>query len=181
MTDSPNRLFFGLAIPDSTREKISVALSSFDKNSITLRPEAGWHLTLLFLGECPDVKGYLSRMTKPIPQAYVPTVVVTHLGKGLVGHHLWAYAQTPPSLEAVREELFMRLKKMRFAAPGLKEKKPFVPHIHVADLAANHKTEMLPDKPIKSTFAVKEICLFQANKADKEHPYTIVATIPLAR
>lgn len=172
-----NRLFIAIAIPPRAREILKTSLVQFQDAMKRPISENNWHMTLLFLGQCPNIKGYLARLTKPIPQPFVPTVTITHIGRGAVKRQLWAYASVTPNFEQVRTELVNRLKTMRFQAPGLKEKRLFVPHIRLADLEGG---KILADKAAAVNFAVREVVIYRSHPSKHEVTYEAIGTVPLA-
>lgn len=172
------RLFLAVPIPERARSVIRRAMTYYEDSIERFIPEERWHMTLLFLGESPDPTGYLPRITKPLTQAYVPTLTLTHVGRGVTGRQLWVYAAATPLVEKIRSDIADRFKQMRFAAPGLKEDRPFVPHIHVADLATQSR-QSLADESATITFNIPAIHIYRSEQGEKGVQYTSLRTIPL--
>ena len=126
------RLFLGLSIPATTHQLFHQALGAFPQYIEKVLPESRWHMTLAYLGDVENPQQYLSRLLKPLPQAYVPTVTVTYVGRGLHRMQLWGYINPSTSLLNVRTQVIDRLKTMRFPLPKTKDE--YLPHIHLANL-----------------------------------------------
>lgn len=176
-----HRLFFGIEIPQPVKQAIETSLRAFPQALHQMVSPDRWHITLFFLGECPDIRGYTSRLKKPIPQAFLPTVHVTHLGRGLAPNQVWAYVAPSPILDEIRAGLLERLKKMRLPSPLLRASQSFVPHIHVADLPADKNSSLASDSLIKAVFPLKEITLFESKKTEAGLMYMKELGIPLTR
>ena len=176
-----HRLFFGIEIPLPVQQAIETSLRTFPPPLHQRVPADRWHMTIFFLGECPNIRGYVSRLKKPIAQAYLPTVQITHLGRGLAPSQVWAYVEPSPVLDAIRADILERLKKMRFPSTLLRQSQSFVPHIHVADLPAEKDSSLVSDSLIQAVFALKEVVLFESKKTEVGLTYTKELIIPLTR
>src|SRR3989344_2301798 len=167
-----HRLFFGIEIPLPAKQAIETCLRTFPQPLHRRIPAEQWHITIFFLGECPDIRGYASRMRAPIPQAYLPTVQITHLGLGLRPNQVWAYVSPSPLLDAIRAGILARLKKMRFPSTRLRQSQSFVPHIHVADVPPGKNPSLAPDSLVQTVFPLKEVVLFESKKTETGLAYT---------
>lgn len=178
--DTHARLFIGLPVPASAQEVIEGALENYRQYLEGTVPKQNWHLTLLFLGEVLNHKQYVSRLTKPLPQAFVPAVSLTHLGRGLKRDQLWAYATATGTLQTVRQTLIARAKAMRMPLPPRTEKDEFTPHITIARLLNVSRQLGLPDSVAATTFTAKEAYLYQSHADSRGVRYTVEGTIPLS-
>ncbi|MBI3255734.1 MAG: hypothetical protein HYZ63_02075 [Candidatus Andersenbacteria bacterium] len=173
------RLFIGFSIPERVRNICREALvqyKPFIKRNI---PEDRWHMTLLFLGDCLDTQAYAAVLAQPLPQAYVPTITLTHIGKGLAGNQLWVSALPTVALEEMGQMVRTRIGEAGLRAPSLLQSRDFMPHIHVADLQPALKS-LLVDKPLQVTFVPRELHLFRSETApEHKRIYTSQARIPL--
>lgn len=172
------RLFVGIAIPDKQRQVIRGALGAYQKQIASVIPEERWHMTLLWLGDCGDPTTILPAIGKPMPQQFLPTVTLTHVGRGLVERQLWAYGLSTPWLNALRADVAKRLGETGLTAPGLREAKPPVPHIHIAGLKPTAPAS-LPDELANATFTVPALHLYQAQTIKKKTHYTSLTSIAL--
>ena len=176
--DTTARLFIGLAIPDKAKQAIYTALRHYSDYTERKVPEENWHMTLVFLGDIENHKQYISRLSKPIPQAFMPAISLTHLGRGLQRKQLWTYANPTPAVVGLKKSVEDRLKKLRM--PYKKEaERDFVPHIRVADMYDITSGIGIPDGVINETFTPKEAYLYQSQETPLGVRYTIEATIPL--
>lgn len=124
-------------------------------------PENQLHLTLLFLGEVANPQQYMSRLMKVMPQTFVPTVTLTHVGRGLERNRLWAYAHPSTILLNVREQLIARLRTMRFPFPKNIHRN-FVPHITLAKLYPMAGGIGLADTACPLTYTVETVDLWRS-------------------
>lgn len=172
------RLFLGVSIPPATQAVFEETLAAFPQYVEKMIPPAHWHLTLAFLGEVENPQQYLSRLLKPLPQTYVPTVSVMHVGRGLHRMQLWAYAHPSTSLLNVREQLLDRLRTMRFPLP--KDINDFVPHVHLATLYPMARGIGIADYPCATRFVINEINLYESLQlGESRQVYKVRASIPL--
>lgn len=174
----PFRLFIGIEIPDKPRKVIRGALGAYQKQIENMIPEERWHMTLLWLGECAEPTDYLAAMGKPMPQQFLPTVTLTHVGRGLASHQVWAYSLSTPLLTALRTDLRARLQGVGLTMPGLAEKKPFVPHISIANFKPSAPAS-LPDELANVTFAVPAVHLYHSQLRKRQRQYTILTSMAL--
>ena len=173
------RLFIGLRIPDEAALRVRLSSRRFREYIQERLPRHRWHITLFFLGEIEDVEQYREVLLAPIGSSFVPTVRLTHLGKGLVPRQLWAYVEPNPQLLQIHRTIKRRLMAHSISMTGGEQGKHFVPHIHVADLKEETPMLQLPDWPLLTTFLAGEAYLFKSEGRDDERKYTPVGTLPL--
>lgn len=186
--DLTARLFIGLPVPDVARSVIRRSMNSL-RDAIDQRTEeADWHITLLFLGEVDNFTQYLSALLQPLPRMFVPTVSLTHLGRGLQRQQLWAYIHKTAALDALRADL-----EKNVVSAGMKgwkqyQKSQFVPHVRVAALKREIKgNPSLPDVLSANLFTARQAHLYRspnwsqasADKRDGSSRYETLGTIPL--
>lgn len=175
--DTVVRLFLGLPVPESVKSKIrQTAENHFGKYFAQLIPEERWHVTLFFFGNVHNHAQYIGRLSQALPQAFVPTVSVTHLGRGARREQLWAFIQPTPGLLALREALDIRLRKIHFPRPV--GNRTFRPHISLAQFYPVVQGMGMADVPCQTAYAVKEAYLYQSTVPHEGPRYSIIATIP---
>ena len=176
--DTTARLFLGLPVPEPVRAKLSeAARAHFSSYFNEFRPEGNWHLTLFFFGEVRNHAQYLGRLKQDLPQTFVPTISITHLGRGGDRGQLWAYVTPTPALLSLREELNERLRKIRFPRPI--DSKKFIPHITLANFYPTVSGLGVADTRLQASYAVNEAYLYQSILNQGKARYDTVATIPL--
>lgn len=171
------RLFLGLSVPVATHHLFHNALAAFPQYIEKTQPETAWHATLAYLGDVENPQQYLSRLLKPLPQAYVPTVAVTHIGRGLHRMQMWGYINPSTILLNVQRQLVDRLKTMRFPLP--KTSDDYIPHIHLANLYPMARGIGIADSPCAARFAFRQIHLYESIDMTTDVAYKIRASIPL--
>lgn len=171
------RLFLGVSIPAPARKIIAATFPQVEHYIEKTIPEERWHLTLLFLGDVENPQQYLSRLLKPNPQAFVPTVSVMHVGRGLQRLQLWAHCHPSTSLLNLQTQFADRLRTMRFQFP--KNKDEYKPHIHLANLYPMARGIGIADVACSTRFAVTQVHLYESLPLGNSSTYTIRASIPL--
>jgi 2'-5' RNA ligase len=114
-----------------------------------------------------------------LPQTFVPTVQLTHVGRGLQRSQLWAYADNSALLNNIRSQLLPRLAALRFPIPEKTKNDNFVPHIHVANLFNMAGGIGLADYPIPASFMIREIQIIRSEKSSGGTVHHVAGTIPL--
>lgn len=137
-------------------------------------------MTLVFLGECSEFALYEKFLTQPLAQPYLPTITLTHIGRGVARGQLWAYSLPTPALQRLQQEMRQRVQASGLTAPGLLLEQDFVPHIHVGDIL-EQAPALIVDRPLQATFVPKEIHIFRSEVVDKKRIYTSQARIELVR
>lgn len=179
VTPTRARVFLGLDIPDFVKQSLYEGMKAYDRYIERTIPDERWHITLLFLGETANPKQYYSRLSKPLPQAYVPMVHVAYLGRGFHRGQLWAYINPTPLLMNIRNDLVVRLKKLRFPIPHKSLLGEYAPHIAIAKLYSMSRGVGMPDEPISMTFAARDAYLYQSHFGKGTVRYTKEVRIPL--
>lgn len=173
------RLFLGLPVPASAREKIkAIAGPPYKQYFENFVPDENWHLTLFFFGEVKNPSQYFGYLKLPLPQAFTPTVSLTHIGRGKQRDQLWAFAQPTTSLLALRQALGARLQKVHF--PRAVNRNIFVPHIRLANFFPIVSGMGLADTAAGVAYAVQEAYLYKSEPTPQGSKYTILAAIKLA-
>ncbi|MEX0650205.1 MAG: 2'-5' RNA ligase family protein [Candidatus Andersenbacteria bacterium] len=173
------RLFLGLSVPEKAKTAIRHAAKHYKEYINQPVAEESWHITLLFLGNVENHKQYVNRLIKPLSLSFVPTVSLTHVGRGFQRDQLWAYAAATPALSGLIAELEKRIKAMRMQYEGGDDHGEYTPHIRVATLLDVTRGIGLPDGAARSTFAPSEIYLYRSHQTEAGVHYTVEATIPL--
>lgn len=173
------RLFIGLLVPEHVRPVLEAGLKQYPQYIERIIPPENWHLTLVFLGTVDHYAIQLKRLTKPLWQSFVPTVSITHLGRGKVRQHIWAYVNPSMVLQSLRDDIVRRTRTMGLL-PEQEKHRLFIPHIHVANLYEMAGGIGLPDYPASTTFAVREASIFKSDPTPEGRRYSIVGTIPLS-
>lgn len=175
------RLFIAIPIPDHVAGALEQALSHYPQYIERVTPVSDWHLTLLFLGEVKNYSWYRRRLTKNLPQLYLPVITVTHVGRGLHRGQLWAYAHETNVLKNVRAQIGRRVSKLRMpmvqAAKQQKEK--FVPHVRLATLCPASGGVGLADYPVGVTFTARQAAIWRSELFPDGARYTSQGTISL--
>lgn len=172
------RLFLGLGVPEGVRQRLAAAAQThFQKYFAKLAPEENWHMTLFFFGNVRNHAQYLGRLQLPLPQAFVPTVSITHIGRGMKRDQLWAYVTPTAGFMALREALDERLRKIHFPRPVAMGK--YVPHIRLANFYPVVRSMGIADTPVPAAYSVQEAYLYKSELTPERARYDIEATIPL--
>lgn len=179
MPTTRTRLFLSVSIPPLVNKALEEAMRPYQpyiENEVT---PVRRHLTLVFLGEVENPKQYYSRLLKDMPQTFVPTINLTHVGRGLHRMQLWAFGHPTNSLLNLREQVLMRLKKMRCPLPEDQADREFVPHIHIANLYAMSRSVGLADQPLSTQFTVPTIELYKSTRSPDGLTYHLEGAIGL--
>ncbi len=180
ITADTERLFIGLPIPERVGELLSSTFALYPQYIETQVPRANWHLTLAKLGDVENPKQYYSRLLKPLPQSFVPTVQLTHVGRGRPTRQLlWAFAEPTSVLLGLREQIVKRLKKMRFQFPPGELKQEYIPHITLAHLFPQVGHVGIADAPTVTSFSVEAINVYRSRNLNQRSTYDIIDSISL--
>lgn len=172
------RLFLGIPIPAPAEQAITAAIRKYPPTIERVIPSANWHITLVFLGEVKQHEQYMDALLQPLPQAFLPTATVTHVGQGKKPSQLWAYIHVTHALHEVRNILLQRLEEAKFPLPDQSKNPQFTPHITVARLAEVNRFGV-PDQPVHTTFVPQEICLYRSFLKKEGAKYTVEGTLSL--
>lgn len=141
-------LFIAVVVPEHVAAVLQTVVNSFAPQVRALVPRRKWHITLVWLGEQEHVAQWLPMLTQPLSQAFLPTVSLRYIGRGVHPQQLWVYVEATPVLINLRQELITRLHRAGVNTPQLT--RPWVPHVHVADLAADQNA-VLADRLLPLT------------------------------
>lgn len=176
--DTTASVFLGLPVPAAAREKLKVmAGSPYQQYFEKFVPDENWHLTLFFFGEVKNPEQYLGYLKRPLPQAFTPTIAITHIGRGKQRDQLWAFAQPTTSLLTLRQALGMRLQKVHF--PRAVERNQFMPHIRLANFFPIVSGLGLADTTAPVAYAVQEAYLYKSEPTPTGSKYVPLAAIKL--
>jgi 2'-5' RNA ligase len=174
------RLFVAVPIPAEVRTRLRSVLDHYQDHLQSAIPEERWHLTFLFLGTVPNVSEVLADLTPDLPQLFVPTVMLTHLGVGKAPFQLWAYAQPSTALANVRLALCRRANRGDPARALTELKRSFVPHVRLASLKRSQEQTMLAASPLTVTFAVRQLHIYRSELDGGAPRYETVGITKLA-
>lgn len=179
LLDTPDRtarMFIGLPVPEQARTSLTeVARGRYGEYFEHLVPEENWHMTLFWFGNVRNPSQYMGRLEQPMARAFVPTVTLTHIGRGENRDQLWAYGLPTKGLVDLRAAIKMRLNKIRFPQPV--DKKQFAPHIRLANMYPTIRSLGMADTPVRETYAIREAYLYSSEIRHGGSKYTIEATI----
>lgn len=168
------RLFIAIPVPDHVTQELEQAMQYYPQYIEKLIPKSRWHLTLFFLGEVKNYPWYLGRLTKNLPQQFLPAVTITHVGRGLHRGQLWAYAHRANVLDNVRTQISQRVSKLRIPMlQGAKRKRErFIPHINLAKLHPASRGVGMADFPVVTTFTARQAVIYRSDLGPKGPNYT---------
>lgn len=178
MPPEAHRLFIALPVAPKAIDTISGSMRNFKDYTERPIPLDAWHVTLLFLGDVENPQQYYSRLTKPLSQSFVPTVSVTHIGRGVARDQLWAYITPTPALLSLKQAITERVKSLRMQYAG-KDHPEFIPHINVASLYPVTAKIGIPDGAAVTTYTVDTAHIYRSQQREGGVQYTIEASIPL--
>lgn len=174
--DTVARLFLGLSVPTTLSQKLKEgAKQHFGQYFGEFLPEENWHITLFFFGDVKNPEQYLGRLKQPLPQAFVPTISITHIGRGAERHQLWAYVNPTPALLVLRDNIHERLRKIHF--PHAIGNPKFVPHIHLANFYPTVSGLGVADVALPAVYSTQEAHLYQSTRTKTGSHYDVISTI----
>lgn len=175
------RMFLGLPIPERVAQLLAETFEQYPQYIEQQVAAQKWHIVLAWLGAVENPGQYYSRLSKPMPQSFVPTVQLTHVGRGKPQRQeLWAFAEPTPVLIGIRNQVLARLKKMRFQFPTGEPRKDYTPHVTLAHLFPQVGHVGIADTPVVTSFSVSEVHLYSSQSRGEETTYSIEQTISLA-
>lgn len=163
-------VFIAVMLPEHVVPSLQTALTSFA--GVQPVPRERWHMTLLWLGRVvqTDQSDWLTALTQPVAETFLPTISLRYAGLARAGRQLWIYAQVTPVLVKLRQELINRLQRAGVTVPQLD--RPWVPHIHLADF--------LPPAPAATADRLLPPTTFVPTAAEVLRDYVIEGSIPFA-
>lgn len=144
-------MFLALPIPAHVQTVLQTALATYSDLLAHRQPPEQWHLTLVWLGNVTNYQPSVETLVTPLPQTFIPTVTITHLGKGKKADQLWAFALPSNGLITLREQVLQRLRTTSFPLPK-ESRDPFTPHITLGSFKPEFTRRSVADHPISATF-----------------------------
>lgn len=179
-TTVAERLFIAVPLPEHLTSIISDTFRHFPQHIEQAIPSAKWHVTIAWLGEPENPKQYYSRINKPLPQSFVPTVRFTHVGRGRPDRgQLWVYAEPSAVLAGIRQQVLARLKKMRFPLPAETSRTEFTPHVTVAKLFSQIGHIGIADQALVTSFSFDHLLLYRSRPEPGGSRYVVESVISL--
>jgi RNA 2',3'-cyclic 3'-phosphodiesterase len=140
------RLFVGLDIPESIRERIASFVDDLSRVAPDIRfidPD-NFHITLKFLGETTKVDDVKQVLT----QVHAPSFDVTFNGTGFFPNErqpriFWAGIEAPPELQCLASSIDTALSPLGFET----EYGPYRPHLTLARSGSGRPRPSAKDKP----------------------------------
>jgi len=177
------RAFLAVPLPDDIRSALSVQQFLLPLPDST-DPEQ-FHLTLVFLGDCPD--DVLEAAHDGFATLRSPGLTLTLQGFGLFGgmrpHTAWAGVQPSPALTHLQARAHRRAIEAGCALP----RRRFVPHVTLGRFApppapeAQRLERAIALTPFSSRpFAVTDLHLIESTLSPKGARYDLLARYPLA-
>lgn len=140
-------LFIAMPIPNHVATILETTVASFAAHLDQRVPREKWHITLCWLGD-QAIKSGMADLSKPLSQAFLPTISLRYAGRGKQAQQLWVYAQATPALINLRQELLTRLQHTGVSVPDAY--RPWVPHIRLGDFLVETATS-LADRLLPAT------------------------------
>src|SRR5688572_26178190 len=127
-------LFLAFTVPPAIADALEPLYQHYGTVMEKRQPREKLHLTLAWLGEIAADENSLKKIRVPLPQSFVPTVRLTHVGRGRARDQLWAFAEAAGPIMAIREQMLARLKNLNWDMPKQGLHKAFTPHIKIGTL-----------------------------------------------
>lgn len=175
-TKLSTRIFIGASIPSQVAQYLKNNLEGYTKFTKKMIPEENWHITFLFIGPVEDEQKLTKTVDKTMSQAFLPTISLTHIGRGLQKQQLWAYAKPTSLLTNIRKELTASVNTLTNISSRHND---FVPHIKLANLRPSPYDKLLADKPLSAVWQIKELCVYRSELSAVGANYTIIEKIKL--
>lgn len=174
------RLFLAIPVPSKPEAVLAKGVQEYAPYLERKIPPANWHITVAWLGNVQNYTQYIGKICEAIPQPFLPVATVTHMGKGIKPHLLWAYVSKTNILNNVRGTLVARLKEMDFPLPKDIDRE-FVPHITLAHFTEEAIHMPTADHPVPTSWSVKEAVLYQSIFAETGIQYKHLHSIPFTK
>jgi len=173
------RLFIAAEIPGEIKEQLSIRIRQYATYiSRAITPE-NWHMTFLFIGMVDGLPNPPEALVQELPQAFFPTITLTHIGRGQAPGQLWAYAKPTAWLKTIRQQLQERVVTTLPDWRSKKQPENFIPHIKLADLRERSVSKFVADSPCLVTWPVKQLFLYNSKVYWGERKYDAVGKIVL--
>jgi 2'-5' RNA ligase len=172
-------LFLAFAVPSTIADALEPLYQHYGTVMEKRQPREKLHLTLVWLGEMAADENFLKKIRVPLPQSFVPTVRLTHVGRGRARDQLWAFAEAAGPIMAIREQMLARLKDIGWDMPKQGLHKSFTPHIKVGTLYDQMSHIGVADHPFITSYAVQELILYKGSPGAHQAAYTPLASISL--
>ncbi len=174
-------LFLAFTVPDSVAQALQPIYAHYVSVLKERTPRDNLHVTLVWLGPAEVPASLIEELLKPLPQSFVPTVRITHVGRGRARREqLWAAVEATGPISAIRQQLQERLKKIGWQLPASSRKGSFSPHITVGKLYDQVSHIGVADHPLITSYTVSEVILYQSDPVPgKPSSYTRVGQISL--
>ena len=171
----------GAPVPERVASILQASMDVYPQYIEQRLPAAQWYISLAYLGEVENPAQYYSRLRKPLVQAFLPTVQLTHVGRGRpLRQELWAFAEATPVLLGIRAQLVARLKKMRFKFPTDKLRQEYIPHITIGHLFSQVGHLGIADVAAVTSFGLHAVHVYSRRTAQSGTTITIEETIALS-
>ena len=173
-------IFVAAAIPKDVATVLAATFQQYPQHiKLKVRQEK-WHVTFAWLGQQQNYQAFLAALLKPMRQTYLPTLHITHVGRGVVRHQLWAYANPSVVVVNLHERLQQRLSQLKISLPETKQQRPeFVQHVHLANLYNMSRGIGIADYAVNLSFAIKELQIYVSRPADHSTSYHELGSIKL--
>lgn len=167
MNSATSRLFIGLPVAARLHSALTEICQRYGTRIKTTVPAVNWHITLVWLGEVTSWADYRERLLTPqllapLSQPFVPTVSITHVGRGHQPAQLWAYIGLSSPLLTLRANLLKRLQTLDFPLPEREVSRIFVPHIRLAQLDTTSGQVVIPDNFVSLRFSPAQVNLYRS-------------------
>jgi len=161
-TDKKVRLFIGLPIPEDVVRELHDKLRGYRSYIKKTVPMENWHITVMFMGEVGWQEDKLALLGEKMPQAFIPTVTLTHIGKGTKEDQLWVYVRSTKVLSELREQIKNRINQAKLLGGELGDCRLFTPHVTLATLRADRNTRLVADEPVSAMWRADKLYIYRS-------------------
>jgi 2'-5' RNA ligase len=173
------RLFVAAEVPDEIKILLNEKLRQYTTYIKRLVNQNNWPMTFLYIGRVNDFESHQEVLGRDLSQAFLPTITLTHLGRGCQPDQLWVYAKPTALLQTIKQQLLQRVEGQIPNVSQTNQPEMFVPHIKLADLRDRSISKFVADSPLLVTWPVKKLFLFNSTVYLGETKYDIKGTIDL--
>jgi len=171
------KMFIGIEIPDDVREQIRIQLEGYTKYTKKLVEEENWHVKMLSIGEIEGHDQFIESLSAEMPQSFLSTLSLTHIGKGPQRQQLWAFVNPTPLLDTLQKQLIGRLDSLNIKPT---QDTNFIPHIKLADLRVGSSNNLLADIPMPAIWPIKKLSIYRSDLSHRQESYTVMGHINLS-